>query len=100
MMERAEAIKVLEKEFKHRTDGYITYLANGGKCDSFEEEYFEAFTMAIAALREQEQREHGCEWCWHFSNDPQHLLSLGNGMYTEIIYKFCPMCGVKMDRAI
>ena len=38
-----------------------------------------------------------CEWCWHFKNDPQHLFSEGDGMYKELVYKFCPACGKGLE---
>lgn len=45
---------------------------------------------------EEEQRA-DCEWCWHFKNDPQHLFSEGDGMYKELVYKFCPACGKGLE---
>ena len=38
-----------------------------------------------------------CEWCQYFKNDPQHLVSEGNGMYRELIYRRCPNCGRKLE---
>jgi hypothetical protein len=60
------------------------------------ERYKEALNLAIAALREQEQRAQGCGWCDHFELDPQYLIGEGNGMYKELIFQFCPMCGRKL----
>lgn len=57
----------------------------------------DALVMAIAALREQEERSKGCEWCWHFQSDPQYLVSRGDGMYEEVTFKLCPVCGRKLE---
>lgn len=86
-MDRAEAIKVLQS--KLHLDCSVDMAIKE----------LEAREVAIAALREQEQREQGCEWCFHFESDPQHLIGEGNGMYTELIYNFCPMCGRKLGGA-
>lgn len=94
MMDREEALKfAVEIRDKH---SYRLECGTRVPARSYYEKIWEMLNHAIAALREQEQREQGCDWCWHFSNDPQHLLSGGNGMYAEIIYKFCPMCGRKL----
>lgn len=96
-MTREEAIKVLEEDHKQRVDGYISYLAHYGHTDYAEEQHLDAMEMAIAALREQEERSKGCEWCWHFQSDPQYLVSRGNGMYEEVTFKLCPVCGRKLE---
>jgi hypothetical protein len=65
-----------------------------------------AMDAAIAALREKQARESGCDYClttwpnyvgwlsdiWHGNQ-----LSVGYGVYREINY--CPMCGAKLEEA-
>lgn len=41
----------------------------------------------------KEVTEDECEWCYHFKCDPQYLIGEGNGIYRELIFKYCPMCG-------
>lgn len=85
-MDRAEAIERLENiQSKAWTGSTVIALDD-----------FKATYMALAALREQEQREQGCGWCDHFELDPQYLIGEGNGMYKELIFHFCPMCGRKL----
>jgi hypothetical protein len=49
----ADAILILKEELKQRSDGYTTYLANGGKGDPAEEVNLDALAMAISALDNQ-----------------------------------------------
>ena len=49
----ADAILILKEELKQRTDGYTTYLANGGKGDPAEEVNLDALAMAISALEQK-----------------------------------------------
>lgn len=56
-----------------------------------------AIDMAITALLEQEQREQGCERCDDFQKDPHFYVSEGNGQYTDVVFKFCPMCGRRLE---
>lgn len=78
-MTRAEAIKYLNDEHKQRCDGYTSYLAHYGRQDICEEQFLDALEMATTALREQEQREQGCEYC-----------KVWGGRY-------CPMCGKRLE---
>lgn len=84
-MTREEAIKVME------------YPIRKWLLDTSYDGVYEAWEMATAALREQEERSKGCNWCWHFQNDPQYLVSRGNGMYDEVIFEYCPVCGRKLE---
>jgi hypothetical protein len=60
---REEAIKCLTVEIGLRSSGYYDHLAHGGKQDKAEEEFLDSLQMAIAALREQEERSKGCAYC-------------------------------------
>ena len=45
-------------------------------------------------LREEIERLKACD-C--FERNPQWLVSNGNGVYEEYIYKYCPLCGRKLN---
>ena len=45
-----DALLILRKEHRQRTDSYTTYLAHGGKGDPAEEVGLDALAMAISAL--------------------------------------------------
>lgn len=58
--------------------------------DCYDDKAEIALGMAIAALREQEERSEGCEFCLN----GEHLTSHYWDKYgDEIPVKFCPMCG-------
>ena len=92
-MDRAEAIGVLTiEQASHRKDGLVE----------------RAIDMAIAALREQEQREQGCDWCNDLQSRPCHACSIGydhfdcgkgHPRFKMLPYKYCPMCGRKLGGA-
>jgi len=82
-MERAEAIEILDR------------IALRNVFCTLDEEPLEAFWMATEALREQEQREQGCEVCSH----GKYLTAIftdQNGGDRLMLFKFCPNCGRKM----
>jgi hypothetical protein len=64
-----------------------------------------AVGMALAALRAQQEREKGCEYCNRYntlnesSNQTDiwngNTLAVGYGVYRTI--NFCPMCGRKLE---
>lgn len=64
-----------------------------------------ALVMAVAALREQEERSKGCAHCTKrkglsLRNDLGHLwIENGrlNNLYDECKINFCPMCGRKLE---
>lgn len=88
----------IEKAIKH-FDGLqkrYTTTHNGKHC--------ELVKAAIAALREKQARESGCDYC--LTTWPNHAgglsdiwhgnqLSVGYGIYREINY--CPMCGKRLE---
>ena len=49
----------------------------------------DALVLAVAALREQEERSKGCRFCKAYES----LLKRGADLV-----KFCPMCGRKLDK--
>ena len=100
-MTREEAIKRLSK-----------YIHNS--CYTIEHQ--EACAMAISALREQDERSKGCEYCTDSKNiyeikSPLHdsyntyvyisedalIVDIGCHSYGASKIKFCPMCGRKLE---
>lgn len=96
---RTSAIAVFEDELKTRSDGYVEHLAHGGKADCGEEFHLDALYMAIAALREQEERSRGCEFCAETLKRFDHVLAVADYCEDDIVYepKFCPMCGRRLE---
>lgn len=114
-MDRAEAIERIER-WKDTADKYVenferTFptMRSSWRGDS------ETFDMAITALREQEQRELGCEYCdgtetdlyyqdgaCHQMNDRVYIAGnrvecdFGCKAWGAFEIRFCPMCGRKL----
>lgn len=102
-MDRLEAIKRLET---------LVEVWDG---EPFVKESVEAYKVAIAALREQEQREQGCEYCNEYKSIVEEngdFISLdetrSKGVFLEactcdvlleVKVPFCPMCGRKLGGA-
>jgi hypothetical protein len=86
------------EHFEHLQKRYTT-THNGKHC--------ELVKTALAALREQAERENGCEWC----QEPPSEWKLGDKIvgFTTQYYeygddashyvrnKFCPMCGKRLE---
>lgn len=103
-MDRAEAIKRFEKQLSSA----LVVLDSGFGTRPHESnrlyvERKEMAEIALAALREQEQREQGCEVCKGITiisgafngtgpADENHLL----GVDYDGDFEFCPMCGRKL----
>ena len=51
MSDKDEAIRFLGKLAAERIDGYMTYLAHGGKADPSEEEYIDELLLELEELR-------------------------------------------------
>lgn len=73
-------------------------------------EHDEALDMAIAALREQEERSKGCEWCESLDKKNKDFKCgdiLARGVVEHTFWgdgrwymqepKFCPMCGRRLE---
>ena len=69
----------------------------------------EALTMAVAALREREQLEQGCEYCNEgesICNRDEDIRISGNILridigcyaYSQVEINFCPMCGRRLPQ--
>lgn len=70
-MTREEAIHRIKDHMVHHGIGRFPHILLA-----------EAMKMAIAALREQEERSKGCEWC------------VSSAWMNN---RFCPMCGRKLE---
>ena len=80
-MTREEAIKRIEDHMIHHHMGEYPHIFIG-----------EALDMAIAALREQEEREKGCKFC-----DNGEQYSTYDKYGTNLTLAFCPMCGQRLE---
>ena len=84
-MDRAEAIKEL-----------MPFTL----CDVYSDNLREACQMAIAALREQEQREQGCSGCrGAVYTDELFEVTNPHGVEVDVQFNFCPVCGRKLGGA-
>lgn len=100
-MDRAEAIGFLNYEYKAACNAYTTHLVNSCPQDPQTEEWLDALGIAIAALREQEQREQGCEVCREaecgievsWATEDMQGFTIKHHLATA---KICPMCGRKL----
>ena len=114
-MDRAEAIKWYENEIRLLEAAPNLNGINGSCMEEEWKKQAEIHKLALAALREQEQREQGCEFCnnrdadtlWEPGEDHEFRL-YQNGLYyfdhafgwegTEV--NFCPMCGRKLKEGV
>ena len=100
-MTREEAIKVLQTEIAcvKRQDCARIECA---KCDLVLEEsaILTAYDMAIAALREQEERSKGCEYCNGLPELQRECFTMPNASkqdYDIVTIRYCPMCGRRLE---
>ena len=91
-MTREEAIKVCARE-KDCVQSALDACADGGHYVSPDgiitaADYVEAMSMAISALREQEERSKGCEHC---RSEINKGLMLAHG------FAYCTDCGRRLE---
>ncbi len=94
--EAIEVLKHTEKNIKYDGDRKEIY---------FTDKWVQAYEMAIAVLREQEEWSKGCIHCSQESDIPLptdmgFTWISGNELqnsYGECVIKFCPMCGRKLE---
>ena len=124
-MTREEAIKYLSEENEKIKEVVALTERDFGVSESVWHTEFEAFNLAIAALREQEERSKGCKACemttrgltykqieygalrGDFINDSggMYIIRYEGGQHsivcdddgTEIDIEFCPMCGRRLE---
>ena len=114
-MDRAEAIERLELHRKACGFPMMPHMESASAAADWVrrmELLSEALSLGIAALREQEQREQGCEYCREYKSIVEvngDFISLyettSKGVFLEACtcdvvleakVPFCPMCGRKL----
>lgn len=95
-----EAIELISPETGLSKMAEIEYYHGFEGLDAVRKALSDAYALAVSALQERIDREKGCERCQIFENDPQFLFSRGNGQYDEIMFKYCPVCGCKLKKAM
>lgn len=84
-MTREKAIEVFtELNYAYKADEYGDYFYDHG------DEVCQAASVAIAALREKEERSKGCSACDGGFGDNTMVFYAGG-------YKHCPMCGRRLE---
>lgn len=114
-MTREEAIRILDPETTEESLAKIEYYNGFSGKTAAVQAVSDACVLAVAALREQEERENGCEYCTdhkniyhlssgiHDSMDEDVYIS-GNALVVDIgchsygsaDIKYCPMCGHRL----
>lgn len=103
-MTREEAIKELRRlHYAYKADEHGDYFYDNA------DDVCQAAALAIAALREQEERSKGCEWCkkdrvlcWDSGGEEVCIANQGKlpVLGTDdwgFAIKFCPMCGRRLE---
>ena len=98
-----EAIRILDPATTAEALAEIEYYAGFRGEEAVRKAVDDTCVLAVAAIREQEERERGCEYC----NDCKsicnrdddiritgNILQIGTGRYIDI--NFCPMCGRRL----
>lgn len=94
-----EAIGVMECMAIDLT-GAIAGLSEKNPMEDVLKQRIVAINTAQVALQERIERETVCDWCQRFEDDPQYLVSRGNGQYDEVMFEYCPVCGRKLKPAM
>ena len=96
-----EAIKMLSRLARIRSDGYFDYLANGGKSDDNFDKEMMAFDLAIDALKKQMPRKPNLkiEQTSPFSIDDVPYCPTCNCSvpWIETSVFYCENCGQAID---
>ena len=114
-MTREEAIWILDPETTGEALAEIEYYNGFSGKTAAVQAVLDACILAVAALREQEEREKGCEYCTdseyifyipseiHDSMDDYAYISgdklnvdIERSPYVSADIKFCPMCGRRL----
>lgn len=84
-----KAERQLDWAVKHNPDCYV--CAEKGEAVAF-------YQDALAALREQAEREKGCEYCnSRFAIATHYITESGMKAGTNKTANFCPMCGKRLE---
>ena len=98
-MMREEAIQYAEEKYKkglYRLE--MDYLNRGLYQVAAREVDF--LRVAIAALREKEERSKGCEYCNGLLKSDTEDFTMPNASkkeYDIVTIRFCPMCGRRLE---
>lgn len=87
--ERGRTMNELERAIEHFTHG-ITH-------DIFKEPVATHARLAVSALREQAEREEGCEYCNGPSNAYVAIQKFPTRGMIGTAPNFCPMCGRRLE---
>lgn len=110
-MTREEAIRILDPATTAEALAEIEYYAGFRGKEAEIEALDEASMMAVAALREREQLEQGCEYCNEgesICNRDEDIRISGNILridigcyaYSSAKINFCPMCGRRLPQPL
>lgn len=116
-MTRQEAIRILDPETTGEAIAEIEYYGGFTGKTAAVQAVSDACVLAVAALREQEEREKGCKYCTdsksiyhrssgiHDSMDEDAYISgnslvvdIGCHSYGSVDIKICPMCGRRLSQ--
>lgn len=89
-MTREEAIKYLSEEQKKTEEVMTLTERDSGVSESVWHTEYEAFNLAISALREQEERSKGCGHC---------LSEINKDMMLAHGFAHCTDCGRRLEEA-
>ena len=114
-MTREEAIRILDPDTTGEALAEIEYYNGFNGRNAAVQAVSDACVLAIAALREQEEREKGCEYCtdsksiYHLSSGVHDsmdedvyisgnslVVDIGCHSYGSVDIKFCPTCGRRL----
>lgn len=106
-MTREEAIRIIDPETMGETLAEIEYYGGFRGRMKASNALYDACVLAVAAIREQEERERGCEYCTDsksICNADEEFYISGNSLIVDIgchsygcaSINFCPMCGRRL----
>ena len=109
-MTREEAIRILDPETMVETLAEIEYYGGFRGRAKAANALYDACALAVTVLREQEERERGCEYCKEDGNGYRKMIgafSITNPFHGDVWnletrhckprqINFCPMCGRRL----
>lgn len=114
-MAREEAIRILDPDTTGETLTEIEYYGGFKGKTKAAKALYDACILAVSSLREQEERELGCEYCndyksiYHRSSEIHDgmdedvyisgnslVVDIGCHSYGQVEINFCPMCGRRL----
>ena len=98
-MNREEAIRILDPETAVETLSEIEYYGGFRGRTKAAQALYDACILAVTALREQEERERGCEYCNGLPFSQMEDFTMPNASkkdYDIVTIRYCPMCGRRL----